>query len=1307
MSAIHKLSIQGIRSFDSNDRETIEFGTPLTLIVGMNGSGKTTIIECLKYATTGDLPPNSKGGVFVHDPKITGEKDIRAQVKLAFASANGLNMIVTRNIQLLAKKTTNTFKTLEGQLVVINKSGDRTTLSTKSVELDTQVPLYMGVPTAILDYVIFCHQEDSLWPLSEPSNLKKKFDEIFQAMKFTKAIDNLKAIKKDMVVDIKLLKQSVGHLKVERDRSKSTKMTIHQLEAKIDEFQNEVNKIEERINQVTTESDRIYQSNQEFQNVLTKFENLKAVQDVTSNEISRLTSNIELIDMSKDQITEMLKNFGLTLEEKEKQIKIYEKDLYSMEEKQYKFNEKRDTLIRKEAELSSLKSDFSKRREKLTNDVEIICMKYDFDVECADLSISEGYPIMEEELNRLRSYSEGYNRDAKENLKLLENNLKTAQYNETTQTQKLNYSKEDVHKLSKEIEILTNQLSSMETSEDELNKSTQLLSEYNKKLQDWENNDASEEIASKLKNANDKILLTEKEVENIQDKISRTNQQSDLFAKLSVIKENIAGKQTILNSLNSTLESDPKMKEFGLTISDDVDMDFKRFFINLQKNIAVSNKELTDTQKQYNETLFQLNSLEKDMNENLNAKNVLFKKLTEQLPEDCQIDDYDDIVLEAEMSYKTALENLKMHQTTLQFNKKALEIADRDDCCYLCSRKFETGEFKSKLLMELRKKTDSNFEKTLEQTVDEEKQYLTELRSLDKDIIAVKNYKKKNEQLQSLKEAETDKHTKLQKDLTLVETKNKDLKDSREYCEKTLRRNIEQFTDISKELDGLKSEYAEILNQLKVYSDETGNIQTVNELQDLQKSKNESMRQLRSEINMLQVEREEKSREYSDILSKINETNLHIKDLEKSIISAKNLKSDIDNKKNEISDINDRIKKLEVEVQHLVEEKRLAENTLFVKQDAIQKKTVEISTRLNDLKHDYDAFMSEYDKITKFETWGIEELESCHKSIAAIESDIEENTSHLQSTTRILNEQREKLRDSNNEKRALNDNLELIKLKEKYASVEKEMTKIDIEGAEAQKEKYKEESTRLRSLYEQLSSDNAGRMGEIKQLQNQINSLTHQLRSDYKDIDDKYHKEWVKLQTKTFVTDDIDTYSKALDSAIMRYHSLKMEDINRIIDELWKKTYSGTDIDTIKIRSDEVKSTVKGKSYNYRVVMFKQDAELDMRGRCSAGQKVLASIIIRLALSETFGTNCGVIALDEPTTNLDEENIESLAKSLHNIIDFRKHQKNFQLIVITHDEKFLTHMDASQFTDHFFKVKRDDRQKSQIEWVDISKVSEY
>jgi len=62
--------------------------------------------------------------------------------------------------------------------------------------------------------------------------------------------------------------------------------------------------------------------------------------------------------------------------------------------------------------------------------------------------------------------------------------------------------------------------------------------------------------------------------------------------------------------------------------------------------------------------------------------------------------------------------------------------------------------------------------------------------------------------------------------------------------------------------------------------------------------------------------------------------------------------------------------------------------------------------------------------------------------------------------------------------------------------------------------------------------------------------------------------------------------------------------------------------------------------------MMKGETALDMRGRCSAGQKVLASIIIRLALAETFGLNCGFLALDEPTTNLDSDNIQSLAEAL-------------------------------------------------------------
>lgn len=228
-------------------------------------------------------------------------------------------------------------------------------------------------------------------------------------------------------------------------------------------------------------------------------------------------------------------------------------------------------------------------------------------------------------------------------------------------------------------------------------------------------------------------------------------------------------------------------------------------------------------------------------------------------------------------------------------------------------------------------------------------------------------------------------------------------------------------------------------------------------------------------------------------------------------------------------------------------------------------------------------------------------------------------------------------------------------------------------------------------------------MGSMKTKDEELERLLKEWEVDYKDAARKYRESHIKVETTKAAIEDLGRYGAALDKAIMQYHSLKMEEINRIAGELWQSTYQGTDIDTILIRSDAETSTGK-RNYNYRLCMVKQDAEMDMRGRCSAGQKVLASIIIRLALAESFGVNCGLIALDEPTTNLDRDNIKSLAESLHAIIKARQAQSNFQLIVITHDEEFLRHMRCSDFCDSFFRVRRDDRQNSVITRESITQV---
>ena len=113
------------------------------------------------------------------------------------------------------------------------------------------------------------------------------------------------------------------------------------------------------------------------------------------------------------------------------------------------------------------------------------------------------------------------------------------------------------------------------------------------------------------------------------------------------------------------------------------------------------------------------------------------------------------------------------------------------------------------------------------------------------------------------------------------------------------------------------------------------------------------------------------------------------------------------------------------------------------------------------------------------------------------------------------------------------------------------------------------------------------------------------------------------------------------DTALQNFHTLKIRDINKIIRELWQLIYKGQDIEMIELESGQETAVAAGggggtgrssRSYNYRVVMRKGDVPLDMRGRCSAGQRVLAAIVIRLALAETFGLNCGILVSYPPNT---------------------------------------------------------------------------
>ena len=126
MSLLDRLEIRGIRSYgpERDDAQIIKFLTPLTLVLGDNGCGKTTIIEALKFATSGGLPSGSRmGHNFVYYPKLENLPEVVGSVKLRFHDVHNHDVTVHKLAKRQLSGATNKFARVDSTLTRVDENG--------------------------------------------------------------------------------------------------------------------------------------------------------------------------------------------------------------------------------------------------------------------------------------------------------------------------------------------------------------------------------------------------------------------------------------------------------------------------------------------------------------------------------------------------------------------------------------------------------------------------------------------------------------------------------------------------------------------------------------------------------------------------------------------------------------------------------------------------------------------------------------------------------------------------------------------------------------------------------------------------------------------------------------------------------------------------------------------------------------------------------------------------------------------------------------------------------------------------------
>lgn len=188
------------------------------------------------------------------------------------------------------KNVTQTFKQNDGELRTLNPDNTKKTVPFRNTELDKRVSEMLGVSKAVLENVIFCHQEDSSWPLMAPAAVKKNLESILDSEKHSKRKQNLVDEGKDCEKRVRALERDFYLLNAQKEEAdriradviakRASLETLEQsrtdVERQIDECEARIGSLSAVVENVKFINKQIEAHQKESRSIETRIESLRA-----------------------------------------------------------------------------------------------------------------------------------------------------------------------------------------------------------------------------------------------------------------------------------------------------------------------------------------------------------------------------------------------------------------------------------------------------------------------------------------------------------------------------------------------------------------------------------------------------------------------------------------------------------------------------------------------------------------------------------------------------------------------------------------------------------------------------------------------------------------------------------------------------------------------------------------------------------------------------------------------------------------------------------------------------------------------
>uniref|UniRef100_A0AAF5PTU9 Rad50/SbcC-type AAA domain-containing protein n=1 Tax=Wuchereria bancrofti TaxID=6293 RepID=A0AAF5PTU9_WUCBA len=1279
MSLLDTIELQGVRSVGvgPQNANVIEFLSPLTIICGPNGAGKTTIIEALKYVTTGELPKGSFQ-TFIHDMRLADRSRVDASVKLKFKDIRGRSCVVTRRImQSKGAKGKITNKSEESTIAIEKESGEWKSLSSKVVDCKKEILNLLGLPTAILEYVVFCHQEESSWPLDEPKKLKERFDEIFQVTGYVKAIEVLR----------KEFKENQQELRITEGR---LPLLIRQQEEKI-ELHNEYITLKEQVAKNEKEillNQSVLKENTAKKNLkvaeLDKAEMLKRKHDMMEAEMQVLVDQVECcsaldyeggIENLKREIESI--THSDEFEDMERNRKRISAEIDELNEEIKEYVAKKKEIDKAVVQLKSVQMMRDKMTVERKQCLQTCWSRFNLRNEQMEIPKQLHHLIekRKEDISNFTNEMEEKQTNCQKEIDSISGVL--AQL-----TAKIELKNEERKRLEEDIAVIKCNLMEASTSSQKLDRLQDEILEQEKELEVMRENEELgnniEDLRNERNRITNKIELLKKEycvrenVEEIENKIKQKSGELVKFEKdLCALKNK---HQIALMEIFSTDEPEFPLSE-QLTL----------YARKIQKNLSTAEDEFKIREKEVSRAQFALSQVGRELDQLSDQIASCRRKITKVVTHENEVEPRLNEI--RTLLRKSQQDSGRIDGCVLLYEQWE-EVVNMRKCCPLCEQSY-SGIESSNVLKEKIRQRKEGFTKDAEKLIHKVKDY----EAMQNELLEIVPYVAMLKQSNSEKEGLQENLKKAEEKLRDVEVEFAKSKSERDIISQKLNviRNVQ--IDISL-MDNIWKSLSDAKHDIKLLKTEIDASDcTKQSLGDMRIEIRENEKRFTELINRLDMIQAAAS-ERSKLVEKLNASKELRTALCEKIVQFDSIKKSLEIKEKELEKNKQNLQKLKEQKPVVETELQMKKEQRFIIQNETKNKEAELLCLLRDAE-DAAKELEMIDKKLQDAVDSTDDLKNREKDLLKIDTEIGVSNAKM----RHLTEQIDCLNSKQERKHRLDDQLRKLELQERIKSLNKSLKETEwyVKAIPELREELSSLSHQVSDL--QLMIENKRGAKLLNEQRKRLATMEKILASsEYAEFKEEFKKEVVKKCVIKRVIEDLANYIRAVDESVVKFHAQKMEEINEVLSSLWEQVYHGNDIETIQIKSESAGENEKKKSYNYRVVMHVGGTEIDMPGRCSAGQKMLASILIRIALSDVFCDKCSIIALDEPTANLDVLKVKNLGDMLADIISARcaNNAKMFQLIVITHDNRFVEHLRQLCRPEWVYSVSKDDAGLSRV-----------